>query len=443
MSGAAERILVLNVGKPSDGEIADRPEAYSLRQARTDYVVFVCSRKGEGQAGTTEFVQRYAELIALPADHYEPLALDDPDDLVRVYEQASDLLQRLRRERPHARILVDYTAGTKSMSAGLAIAAVDQEDDRIEPRLVRGTRGNFATVIPGTESFRPVSRVHDLRARRRLPSIRSALDRFDYAGASRSLDELIQTDVWKVLADQFQRVRDLCRAFDAWDRWDLDLAERLLAQYRTEPTGEQPAYERLAVLEQLRTVRDAFEGKADLASAKDPYLAVEDLLFNAERRAAQGRYDDAVARAYRAIELLAQLRLRKAHEIDTSAVESARVPESIREELATRRDSEGKIKVGLLTAWSILAAFPDDPLGRWFAERRGTVTDWVKHRNQSILAHGLCPIGEQDWRAQGRKGLDLCREALNWLTQAKQRRVLRHTQFPRGELLAIVFDTTS
>ena len=41
------------------------------------------------------------------------------------------------------------------------------------------------------------------------------------------------------------------------------------------------------------------------------YEKVGDLLRNAERRAAQSRFDDAVARLYRALELFAQLRLRK------------------------------------------------------------------------------------------------------------------------------------
>ncbi len=34
-----------------------------------------------------------------------------------------------------------------------------------------------------------------------------------------------------------------------------------------------------------------------------------DLLRNAERRAARGRYDDAAARLYRALEMLAQMRM--------------------------------------------------------------------------------------------------------------------------------------
>lgn len=435
MSSASERVLVLNVGRPGDGEIADRPEVYALRQAKPDYVVFVCSVKGDDRAGTQEFVRRYADLVALPSDRYEELLLDEPDDLARVYEQASKTLERLRAAWPGAWILVDYTSGTKSMSAGLAMAAIDQEDERVELRLVKGQRGKFVTVIPGTESFRPVSGIHDIRARRWLGPIRAALDRYDYPAASRWLDALLEREISPGLASPLQRARDLCRAFDAWDRWDVPRAERLLEPYRPLQAGEQRVHERLAVLEQLRIVRDAFEGQTELSAAKDPYLAVEDLLFNAERRAAQERYDDAVARVYRALELLAQIRLRVAHGIDTGAVDLGKVPESMREQLAARASHDDPAKIGLLTSWSVLAAFPDDPLGRWFTERQGRLIDWVKCRNRSILAHGLRSIREADWDSDGRKGLDLCREALDWLAQAGKRRRMRHSQFPRVELL--------
>lgn len=39
------------------------------------------------------------------------------------------------------------------------------------------------------------------------------------------------------------------------------------------------------------------------------YEQVQDLILNAERRAVQERYDDAVARLYRAVEMVAQVRL--------------------------------------------------------------------------------------------------------------------------------------
>src|SRR5205085_1915312 len=98
---------------------------------------------------------------------------------------------------------------------------------------------------------------------------------------------------------------------------------------------------------------------------------VEDLVRNAERRQSQGRYDDAVGRVYRAVELTAQVWLQLRHGLETSNVDLGKIPEAQRAALVRPQPDEngagpGKIKIGLLQAWDVVAAFPDDPLGALF-----------------------------------------------------------------------------
>ncbi|AEN73099.1 CRISPR-associated protein, TIGR02710 family [Rhodothermus marinus SG0.5JP17-172] len=441
MTHEMRRILVLNVGRPQDGNVETRPEAYALQETEPNYVVFICSEKGLDHAGTQEFVRQYANLVNLSADCYEELLLEDPDDLAQIYEQVAQKLAELRQRWPLARIFVDYTAGTKSMSAGLAMAAIDQEDEtiegqQIELRLVKGSRGKFSTVVPGTEAFRPVEGIHDLRARRRLKMVRAVLGQFDYAAATKWLHEMIRTGISERLANKLRHAYHLYHAFDAWDRWDLEEAGRILELdvYRRFPSGEQHVYERLKVLRALKSVRAAFEGKGRLDETGDPYVAVEDLLFNAERRVAQGRYDDAIARVYRAFELLAQIRLRAQYGVDTSRVDPKKVPEAVRSDLQPGRSDE--IKVGLMQAWRILKAYPDEPLGQWFSIHQERLLKWLEQRNQSILAHGLYALGERDWRDRGAEGVDLCRDALRALEAFRKPRIA-HVQLPRDELLEV------
>ncbi|MDB9309098.1 hypothetical protein PN471_10700 [Aphanizomenon sp. CS-733/32] len=56
------------------------------------------------------------------------------------------------------------------------------------------------------------------------------------------------------------------------------------------------------------------------------YEIVQDLILNAERRATQQRYDDAVGRLYRALELLAQIRLLKAFDNDGEIENELTIP---------------------------------------------------------------------------------------------------------------------
>jgi CRISPR-associated protein (TIGR02710 family) len=434
------RVLVLNVGKPTEGDVAQRPEAYALREAHPDYVVFVCSQPGDTQSGSLDFVKEYARLAGLASEQYEVLALSDPDDLVRCYEALVARFADLRQRFPGAELLADYTAGTKSMSAALVLAALDSEGSpEVQLRLVRGARGRQATVVPGTESFAPVSGVHDVRARRLVTLARSALERFDYAEAAAVLDEAMRRELSADLRQKLERARNLCRAFDAWDRYELDTAMRLFELYRRD------WHRQLAVLEQLHAVVGAFAPGDERSSGqprltgldqvRDPYLAVEDILFNAERRAAQSRYDDALARVYRALELLVQLRLWLGHRIDTSDVDLTRVPEERRQQLAARAEGNGPVRLALVQAWDLLASLPGEPLAEWLRAERGRLLDWTKHRNHSLLAHGFAPVTATSWREHGETGIALCRAALRELHAASKRRPLEHRQFPRSELV--------
>ncbi|MFN3337881.1 MAG: TIGR02710 family CRISPR-associated CARF protein, partial [Thermomicrobium sp.] len=338
MSRTVPRILLLNIGKPSNGDIATRPESVALREVQPDYVVFVCSQPAKTQAAGRDYVDTYAQLAGLSPDQFELLELPDPDDLAECYQKLVQCLEDLRHRFPGAELLADYTAGTKSMSAALVLAALDDEQSpEVKLRLVRGERGQQATVIPGTESSVAVSGIHDLRARRLVSRARDALERFDYAEAHRLLGQALQREISSSLRDQLVRVRNLCRAFDAWDRYELDQAAKILQNYR------QNWCQWLGVLEELQGVTSAFAATqhrqppdqprlAGLDHRRDPYVAVEDLLLNAERRAAQHRYDDAMARIYRALELLVQLRLWLGHRIDTSNTDLSRLPETLREQ---------------------------------------------------------------------------------------------------------------
>jgi CRISPR-associated protein (TIGR02710 family) len=155
-------------------------------------------------------------------------------------------------------------------------------------------------------------------------------------------------------------------------------------------------------------------------SPRDPYLQVEDLLFNAERRAGQQRYDDAVARVYRALELVAQIRLKTKYGIDTANVELGKIPQPLLAELECARSAEGRVELGLLKAWILLETMPDPVLGPWFTQRKGQVKDFLSVRNSSILAHGVRPVDEAVYREKGQRGISLCREALEKIPLAER-----------------------
>ena len=118
-----------------------------------------------------------------------------------------------------------------------------------------------------------------------------------------------------------------------------------------------------------------------------------DLLANARRRAElEQRYEDATERLYRAIEVLAQVRLSEKG-FNTNDIDTVRLPASLREEFTRRYTSriDGKIKVGLEAAYGLLLELGDE-LGLAFNKHWNSLKVLFEARNLSILAHGFAPI---------------------------------------------------
>jgi CRISPR-associated protein (TIGR02710 family) len=120
------------------------------------------------------------------------------------------------------------------------------------------------------------------------------------------------------------------------------------------------------------------------------YEEIEDILLNAERREVQNRFDDAVARLYRAVELLAQVRLKKQYKLDTSNLDMSKVPESVRKKIIP--DDDGKVRIGQRWAYEILASMENEPVGTVYRNWERKLSDALTKRNSSILAHGNIPI---------------------------------------------------
>ncbi len=145
-----------------------------------------------------------------------------------------------------------------------------------------------------------------------------------------------------------------------------------------------------------------------------------DLLANARRRAElEQRYEDATERLYRAIEVLAQVRL-----FNTNDVDQGRLPASLREEFTRRYTSriDGKIKVGLEAAYRLLSELGDG-LGSVFDKHWNSLKVLFEARNLSILAHGFAPIKPERYK-----------QLWEMVLKISDTRPERLPQFPRMEL---------
>ncbi|WP_337884637.1 hypothetical protein [Fischerella thermalis] len=131
------KILLVTVGG------SFQPIITAIRSLQPDRVIFIASDGEKGSKsqvigeGTPCEVRRGAEVIErLPniptqvdlGENFQPerdlILVQNPDNLAECYPKIYSCIRNLQQESGH-QIMADYTGGTKTLSAALAMAAVD------------------------------------------------------------------------------------------------------------------------------------------------------------------------------------------------------------------------------------------------------------------------------------------------------------------------------
>lgn len=451
-------VLIVTVGG------SHQPVVKALEVHQPDYVVFLCSEDqrtprvpgswhsvvDEGPTCSARYgeppslpnVRVQAGLEAVPHDVVRITAIDD---LPACYTVASVTYDAIRCRLLRVRLIADYTGGTKSMSAGLAAAALD--DGQGDVSVVSGERTTLVKVEDGLSHLRTMD-ASGVQVRRQLKRAAALMKVYDYAAIEAIARELGRERLASAEADVVQRLAALSVGFGAWDRFDHALARRTLLPYRAyfiEPLKfldavccarrfmEQP---RLALPQGAGSAGSvaALEYGPGLDKEKGSGFEIaEDLLLNAERCAARRRFDDAVGRLYRAAELTMQIHFRRRYDLWTGELVVAGLPPAAREKVTA--NEQGLAMVSLRAGYDLLAHFDDDPLYAVYAPRRKAIINALTCRNNSLFAHGFRPLGAADYREVERELAGLVRVAI--AAVVKGPRQTPPVQFP-GDLLGPV-----
>jgi len=295
-----------------------------------------------------------------------------PDDPDAAFAVLNTKLRALGRERPGQPIVADFTGGTKSMSAALMLAALA---GNLPLQLVTGRRADLVKVLDRSERAVTVN-TERIAGAREFERLAAGWSRFAYQEAAQGFErlrgDLRAAGLPRDELSRFNRAQELSAAFAAWDCFDHNKAAGCLQKklYRDLEIGGRT---------------DWFELASALARGQgSPWgaLHLADLWRNAERCAARGRWDDAVARLYRLWEACAQWLLRVDCGIDTAV-----------------------IKIGLKQSWKLYLHLRPDGAAAGFWRRTGAeerselarLDDRLSPRNHSILAHGWEAVRQAGW----------------------------------------------
>ena len=359
-----EHVLVCTVGGSPEPIIA------AIDRFAPSIIYFICSK--DSKVVVTEDIS--TEVSNMPP--FETLIVDGEDEPIECYRCALIALKKAQKfckeaEEP----IVDFSGGTKSMSAGLVLAAVDTG---CKLSFATGVRQDLKQVVSGTE-ISTVFNPWDLYAESRMKVLKNFTRKHFYSSCIEEINFLEEKNVDIALRKKLNKIKSLAKGLEAWERFDHDTALKCLKSH-----GEEFS-------EACRALRliQGLEGASG-------YEKVFDLLDNACRRASQGRYDDACARVYRALEMFAQIRLKKEYNLDSSNIRVKKLPIELKEKYKSKRGKSGKIQLALRNSYELLSDL-NDPVGKLYEEVQDDIRKMLDLRNYSILAHGNKPIKKANY----------------------------------------------
>ena len=354
--------------------------AFAIRDKRPDFVVFLTTEQSD------ETMSAVLEKLALSPENYTCRRVSDENDVEKCTLDFMDAMRELKTRGFDAQDLVaDFTAGTKAMSAALVAAGVEENIGKLS--YIIGERGEGGIVVSGTERAYPL--VPNRLTIRRMT--KQAIARFNATQFDPCLEMLGQIEGLTRLPKVSQAMATLqvlVSGYRAWDRFDYPSA---LSHLKTLKGN--------ALLPEWGLKTKLEKHKAFLYRVSQSKYGVEravDLWNSAEKRKAEGRFDDAIARLYRLMEYIAQVQLFNHHRLKTSDLDVQLLPESLQPQYRQKVGRAGKIELPLYDSYALLKDLDDD-LGHLFADESGGKGEYQKVlglRNQSILAHGFGPVSQ-------------------------------------------------
>jgi len=274
----AKTVYIVTVGTGTAGRHSNLAQGLvnAIGRRQPERAVLVPSTSADSVA--------LAELVADELGRHAPpvsaemgARLSAPDDFLACRREMRRVLQAIRAADPTAQVVVNPTSGTKQMTAAALVACLDEGLGAVE--FIAGERSD-GVVKTGTERLAQVDG-RRLQAEQALRNALVLLEHGDFAGAAA---------LTAAFGGLFPRSAAAAAMLAAWQRF----------AYAGALQAACGAAELADCRRALDTLRHAPEVSPERAA---------DLLNLAEREFLYQRPEEALSALYRAVELLARLRL--------------------------------------------------------------------------------------------------------------------------------------
>jgi CRISPR-associated protein (TIGR02710 family) len=411
--GLNMKALVLSLGGSND------PLIKCIKDYNPDLIYFIPSIKSANQIDEileeTKFQNEIRKNI-----------VNDHEDLQESYLKSFEAIKELKNEGFD--VSMDFTGGTKPMSAGLVLAAIGTEISYsyVGTSNDGGRDKKGLGVVKG--GFEKIKKQKDPYYTYAIIELDKAKDFFNNYQFKASLDNLYQAKnkleslELQIEANFYIKISSF---YSAWDKFNDKIENERLNSYLNKQLIEIRNNEKLNsriiknnpnFLNQIEKNKEFLDKKISKSNRKIYYninFYLPDLLNNAYRRIEELKFDDAVARLYRTIELISQIELYKIGLINDQRLKVNKVfyidIEQFKEKLSENFNEDDAldiferyckkgfrkkniIKLTSKNNFDLLDEFKIDFATKYINDEK--LGFEVSKRNNSILAHGLEPINE-------------------------------------------------
>lgn len=390
------RLLIVTVGG------APEPIVASLLHWRPVRTVFVVTRQTrDSVAGDILPKVQESGWQDFDEGRYDLHEITDHQDYSGAVNELRSLDSRVEswvRDHPSSEIIADFTGGTKAMSAALALIAGRWPCHISYVGGTERTKQGVGIVVSGREQILHAQNPADALGLVVLDIALALLRNHAYAAAHTTLQGSLQRISEPTRKAELGAVTIYAGALVDWDRFQhkdaLNKLRDLPKHHHNLEAAVGPIRAR-EILGAAKRLQAHLEAVVEAGAGRPSRALILDLLANARRRLDEQRWDDAIARLYRAIEATAQFYLAGHGIPETGKVPFDRLPESLRTKFSP--PSSGTVKLGLQDAWELLRSLSPDTAEPFFSAGLASRGDGNNHsplqeRNSSILAHGFSPV---------------------------------------------------
>ncbi|SPD72995.1 conserved hypothetical protein [uncultured Desulfobacterium sp.] len=370
------------------------PLIKSIKTYCPEYIIFLASHDSVSLAGDI-----FKAVGFKPASVYE--ITENPNLMYECYRAACRCIDRVKKAGVSLEdVMVDYTGGTKVMTAALVMATAGYP---FKFNYVGGERRNkdgVGTVIDGHEKMFEEMSPWSIFAEEERRKVVTLFNQGNFSAVIEVINFFDREPPLQI-RNYFRFVNPIADGFLNWDQFNHKAAFRRLSEGFEALAGYISVYDDSALKEFMVNVQSgmAFVGRIiEETDGMKRYhrIIITDLLNNAKRRISDRRYDDAAARIYRALELYGQIIFQEVAGCHNDRVPQEAIPEHLRKEFCRKYRDPGRdaLKLPQTATFEFLKGKGHE-VGLRFFERHKAIKDIQSNRNGSILAHGINPISEK------------------------------------------------